>query len=250
MNDESKFQPLPETAWSLVNRAAREDDRGSREALGELLRRYFPALRAYVVRSRLVPRDQVEDVLQGFVTDKLLRRDLIASADARRGKFRSLLLAALHRYIASHHRYQKARKRSPEGIVSLDGDTRHDAVDVASQSDPLDAAWACEVLQQAIRQMQEQCTAAERTDIWSLFEARLLAPAISGAEPMPYDQLVAKHALGTPRQACNVLGTAKRMFARVLRSVIAEYTPEEEIEDEIRELQSVLLRVDLQEIRV
>jgi hypothetical protein len=242
-------QSFLKTRWSLVQRAAEVDGEIRREALGQLLRRYLPALQAYLVRRKAMAADEADDLLQGFVADKILQGDLLASADSRRGKFRSLLLVALDRYLVSQQRYEKAQKRSPGGIMSLDAHNRRDlAVDPSPPPDPFDAAWACEVLQQAICRMQRECQACQRPDIWGVFDARLARPAITGQDPMPYGELVARYNLSTPRQASNVLGTAKRMFARILRSAIAEYTPEDEIEEEIQQLRQALSRANLQEV--
>ena len=57
---------------------------------------------------------------------------------------------------------------------------------------------------------------------------------------MPYQELVARYRLSTPRQASNVLNTGKRMFARILRFVVCEYTPEHEVDAEIQELKLAL----------
>lgn len=232
---------FPETGWPLVRRAAEEDTTGEREALGELLARYLPALRARLLQKKTVPADEIDDLLQGFVTDKILQRDLLASADRRRGKFRTLLLTALDRYIVSRRRYEKAQKRSPEHAVSLDAEEHGDlAVDRGTAGGAFDVAWARTVLDQALEQMRSECQETQRGDVWGVFEARVVAPTILGQKPMPYDELVARYRLSTPRQASNVLNTGKRMFARVLRSVVREYSPAEEIDAEIQELQEAL----------
>jgi len=41
--------------------------------------------------------------------------------------------------------------------------------------------------------------------------------------PPPYEELVAQFGLKSPAQATNALATGKRMFARHLRAVIAQY---------------------------
>jgi hypothetical protein len=46
----------------------------------------------------------------------------------------------------------------------------------------------------------------------------------------------------SPEQASNVLITAKRMFARALRSVVAKYADAGDVETEIRDLKSILAR--------
>jgi DNA-directed RNA polymerase specialized sigma24 family protein len=232
---------FPETGWPLVERAADEGAEGHREALGELLERYLPALRARLVQKGTVPRDEIDDLLQGFVTDKILQRDLLARADRQRGKFRTLLLTALDRYIVSRRRYEKAQKRSADRAVSLDAQEHEQfAVDQETASHAFDVAWARTVLDQALKRMQHECEATERGDVWGVFEARVLGPCIRCEKPMPYQELVTRYRLSTPRQASNVLNTGKRMFARVLRSVVCEYTPEREADAEIQELKLAL----------
>ena len=84
---------------------------------------------------------------------------------------------------------------------------------------------------------------ANVADVWGVFECRLLAPMLDGAEPMPYEALVERFALRSPAQASNVLITGKRMFERALRAVVGEYAADEaEVDEEIAELRQILSR--------
>ena len=75
-------------------------------------------------------------------------------------------------------------------------------------------------------------------------EQRVLAPAMHGTQPAPYDKLIEQFDLRSPTQASNVLMTAKRMFARVLRGVISESAEDErELEEDLRDLRKVLGQV-------
>lgn len=238
---------FPTTGWSAVRRAGQEGSRGPREALGELLTRYLPALRAHLVHKKALPRDQIDDVLQAFVADKILEHNLLAAADRRQGKFRTLLLTALDRYIISHRRLENAQKRSAERAVSLDdGRDVELASDEATPSHALDAAWACRVLEEAVHRMRRECRAAGRDDLWGVFETRVVEPALHGGKPLPYQQLVHQYRLSTYRQASNLVITGKRMFVRILRAVVSEYTPEEQINAEIDELRDALSRAGSQ----
>src|SRR5690349_5943762 len=68
---------FPETQWSLVGLAAGPDgDQRQREALATLLRRYLPALRAQLVAARQFANDAIDDLLQGFVADKVIAQQL------------------------------------------------------------------------------------------------------------------------------------------------------------------------------
>ena len=82
-----------------------------------------------------------------------------------------------------------------------------------------------------------------RADLWGVFQCRVMAPILEGAQPVDYGQLVERFGLKSPAHAWNVLITAKRIFARTLRSVVAEYCrDDDEIESEIAELRGILAR--------
>lgn len=234
------FQP---TQWSLVAYAARcrnEDPR----ALGELLSRYLPALKAHLVLKKGIDAGHVEDVLQGFVADKVIQRNLLAAASKRKGKFRTFLLTALDRYAWNQLRDENAKKRRPRGLLSLDADGAEELIVPAERtSDPFDEIWAKDVIAEALRLMKEECSRSARDDVWGVFQSRILSPLFDGTDPMPYDRLIEKFGLRSPIQASNVLTTAKRMFARNMRSVIAEYVAgDAEIEAEIADLREILSR--------
>jgi hypothetical protein len=171
----------------------------------------------------------------------VLEQNLIASADQARGRFRSLLLVSLDRYVVDQLRRGRARKRSPGQLASIDA--IDESLAPVKVSEPFDRAWAKEVLDGSVKRMREECRTAGRDDVWGVFEQRILNPATDGAPPMPYEQLIERFHFQSPAQASNVLVTAKRMFARVLRDVVGEYADDAgEVDEEIRELKEILAR--------
>jgi hypothetical protein len=91
--------------------------------------------------------------------------------------------------------------------------------------------------------MQAECKRKDRPDLWGLFKAQVYGPIMDGDEPMPYEQVVSRFQLQSPTEANNRLGTARRMFRRALRAVVAEYTDgEEAVERELRDLQAIVGR--------
>ena len=86
------------THWSLIYKACDQDSVQRRKALDELLGLYLPALRAHLLYRRNIDSDRVEDILQGFVAEQILKRDLFAKANAAKGRFRSFLLRSLENY--------------------------------------------------------------------------------------------------------------------------------------------------------
>jgi DNA-directed RNA polymerase specialized sigma24 family protein len=232
---------FPTTHWSLVVQVGLPDAEARREALGRLLERYLPALRAHLLWGKRLPPEEADDVLQDFVAGKIIERGLIGRADAALGKFRTFLLAALDRFLIDHFRQRNAKKRSPDGIPLEIGEHGDLLPSPPQPSDAFDVAWARSVLAEALRRMRAECEASGRADVWGVFQCRLLDPSLQGTEPIDYEQLVARFGLQSPSQASNVLITAKRMFARALRSVVGEYAMrEEEIDAEIRELREIL----------
>ena len=235
------FVCFPTTRWSLVDRAGRQGPEAQREALGQLLARYLPALRSHLVHSqRLQPAD-ADDALQDFVAGKILERDLVAKANQELGKFRTYLLTALDRFLWNRLRAANAQKRAADAALAL-GDEA-EGIPACGPSDAYDVEWARQVLDEAIRRMQAECLAAGRDEVWGLFECRVLAPIRDDATPADYSELVRRFGFQSPSQASNTLVTAKRMYARILRSVIGEYAHDAaEVESEISELHRILAR--------
>jgi RNA polymerase sigma-70 factor (ECF subfamily) len=237
-------QRFPTTHWSLVGRAAGRAGAGAgKVALGELVRIYLPALRAHLIGPMGVDRDRAEDLLQGFLADKVLEQNMIAAADPGRGKFRTFLLTALERFVIDAHRRESAAKRTPRGKVLDVEEFGHRAAKHHTPSNAFDRAWAGEVLNEVTRRLRAECQHSGRAHLWGIFEARMLRPIIDGAEPPSHDELARKYHLPSPAHSANALTSAKRMFTRTFRAVVAEYARDEaEVDSEIRELWEIFSR--------
>lgn len=235
----TRHPSFPPTQWSLVLRAGCEAGVAKRQALEALLRQYLPALRAHLLIGRSVPLDEVDDLLQGFVADKVVERDLVARADRERGRFRTFVAVALDRYAASHFRSRRSGLRRPAGGGALVRVEEADPADGRpSHLEAFNRAWAAEVVADARRRMRAECEAAGRDDVWTVFQERLVAPSLEAAEPTPYAELARRLTLASEAQAANLLVTAKRHFGRSLRSVVAEYVGDERLVD--REIEALM----------
>jgi RNA polymerase sigma-70 factor (ECF subfamily) len=235
---------FPSTHWSAIERAGREFGQANRPQLSEMLRRYLPALRAHLLMRRSVDRDQVDDVVQGFISGKVLESDLIGSADRTKGKFRSLLLTALDRYVISVRRHEQSQKRGANRTAALESEDEQLLGGPTASADAFDVEWAREVLRETLNRMQAQCQAEGRPDVWGVFESRVLKPALEGSEPPSYQQIVQQWSYRAPTQMWNAVRTGKQIFARLLRSVIAEYTDsDEQVETELMDLREICARL-------
>lgn len=226
---------FPSTRWSEVARAASNSSSIKQEALERLLTQYLPVIRSYLrVRKKLNP-DDADDLAQGFAANVLLEQDLLARANRLRGRFRSLLLTALDRYVVSDFRYRLARKRYPKTIVSLDDAPEPVATNI-SHRNTFEVQWSRRVIVQAIKSMRRQCRSVGRDHEWVIFKSQLLGPCYGRAKPR-YKELVQSLDLESPVQAANLLVTSKRRFIRILQEIVQEYTIAPElVESEIRDL--------------
>lgn len=230
---------FPATAWSLVDRAGSATPAERSAALEALLKRYLPALRARLVLEKGLREAEAEDLLQGFVAQKILEQHLLAQADRAKGRFRTFVLTALDRYVIDRARFDRASKRSAphapqEALASV-------AAPGEAPSRAFDRQWAREVIGEAVARMQAHSRASGREDLWELFRCRVLAPALEDVAPEPYERLIERFGFASPAAASNALVTAKRMFERCLRSVVGEYAAgEEEIEAELADLRAVV----------
>ena len=238
----SEFGAFPVTQWSLVGRAGNASPEARRDSLGVLMQRYSPALLTHLVYRKRVERHRADDILQGFITDKLIAQEIVAQADQGRGKFRTFLLTALDNYLISNARAASAKKRAPGSGPILDVDEAADAAGPAEKPGAsFDIEWARTILNQAIELTKTECEKGNRTDVWIVFDARVIGPTLRGDEPPAYEELSARVGSASPMQLSNLLVTAKRMFARNLRTVVSEYArDEDEIEDELLDLRTIL----------
>ena len=235
---------FPTTRWSLVGRAAAPGGANGPLALGELCQIYLPALRAHLTGPAMrVDENRADDLLQAFLADKVLEQNVIAAADPKRGRFRTFLLTALERFVIDAHRHDSARKRAPRNKL-LDVDDHAETVaGPDNPSDAFDRTWASAVLGEVMRRMRAECEATARPHLWAVFEARMLLPVTDGTTPTPHEELAEQLGLESATQSANALGSAKRLFTKTFRDVVAEYAADEsEVDAEIRELWEIFAR--------
>ncbi len=223
------------TIWTLVERAAAEDSHVRREALEKLLRQYMPPLKAHLIARRRFDPHTADDLLQGFIQDVVLHRRLFEHADRAKGRFRNLLLTAIDRYVID----QQRKRKLPTTELG-----QHDEIAdrYAGQSDVFDLTWARWVVHETLCRFRDQCREEGRDTVWNVFECRILRPAIEGTQPPLYEELVERFEFKSPKQASNLLVTARRQFHRILACIIREYVDNDElvIEEEIDNLRRIL----------
>jgi RNA polymerase sigma-70 factor (ECF subfamily) len=110
----SRFQT---TRWSLIA-AARDHPSQARNALEQLCGAYRPPVLAFVRHSGYSQAD-AEDLTQAFFL-RFVERGWYGQADPERGRFRSLLLTALRRFLLDQRDAEHAAKRDIACNVAFD----------------------------------------------------------------------------------------------------------------------------------
>jgi RNA polymerase sigma-70 factor (ECF subfamily) len=226
-----------QTHWTLVRQAGAEDGQSRRVALEELLRRYRPALKRFLVLGRRLKEEEAEELLQEFLVGKVLEKQLIQRAERGKGRFRDFIVTALKRFHIDRLRHDgRLKKRETPLAEGFDPPSGVEAPGAV-----LEVAWARQVIAQAIERMKQECHAKDRSDIWAVFESQVLSPLLHGGPAESYGQLVQRLGLESPGKAHAVLATGKRMFKRNLHEVIGEYElSEQDVEGEIADLRQIL----------
>jgi RNA polymerase sigma-70 factor (ECF subfamily) len=180
-----------------------------------------------------------DDLLQGFVADKVLAAGLLSHADRGRGRFRNFVLKSLNNYVTTKLRGEYAARAKTAGIdEAVINSLCHD-----SGTDRFDQEWVQQVVRDAVQLMQTECQTRGRLDLWNIFRMRVVDPMLHDAEPVDYSELVQRFGCETPRQMINLLVNAKRCFTKHLRSAVAKYINDEsEIDEEIADLRRIVMR--------
>lgn len=227
---------FPDTSSSIMDQVVTGDPEQRQEALAKFLNRYWAPLHAYVMRKLRISPADADDLVQGFITDRILEGALLSRVDRSLGsRFRSFLLKVLNNYLIDQLR---KKRRDPklgiEAAASI-ADDHPEALDRFCHE------WAFQVIQFAVNLMRDQCAKNGRSDMWEVFEHRILRPNLEGVAPMGYGEFVQRFNLATVKQATNVQVNSIRMFERCLRAIIAEYVGKRsDIEDELADLQAIL----------
>jgi DNA-directed RNA polymerase specialized sigma24 family protein len=222
---------FPTTDWSLVAHC-RDPATHQPDYLGHVLAIYLPALRTYLRRVKRLSAEDADEIVQEFAASRLLGDSIIRRAHPEQGRFRTFLLTVFQNHVADQHRRHDARRRGHERYALL-----RDASPPPASADPFDIEWARSVLNETARRMRQHLLDTGRSTMWALFESRVLVPTLQGSAPPAYEQMVREYGFQTPTQVCSAVVTTRRMFGRLLREVVGEYTEDpEQIEDELNDL--------------
>lgn len=206
-----------------------------RDGLGRVFVRYRAPMEAWL-RARGVDTERAAEITQGFFTDVVLRRDVLAAAAEGRGRLRNLIKAALKRYRIDSIRRDEAREHAERRAAE---DREVPAITAADEA--FDAEWARTQLQLAIERVRARLEAAGRTQEWRIFELCVLEPILRHGTPPSMDDAARATGVRNAATASNLLHQARRRMQSALHEVVSETVGAAgDFQEEVAHVESVL----------
>ena len=216
------------TKWTMIlNPAQRETIQA------ELCTKYWKPLYHYL-RCKGFTNAESKDLVQGFFTEKVLGREFIQKSDRTRGKFRSFLLVAIKNYAIDIQKKDTLLQVLPEKT--------EDSVGIGDPEAEFNRAWADDLLQEVLKELETECYKRGKNAHWGLFHEWLLEPHVD-KDQTRMSNICTKYHISDAPKAYNMISNIKKRFRAILRDHLRLLADsEEEVDDEIRKFISIFSR--------
>jgi DNA-directed RNA polymerase specialized sigma24 family protein len=228
------------THWSTILRAAEPTSAESMAALDQLCRTYWVPIYAYI-RRRGYEAEEAKDLTQAFFA-RFLEKDFLSRVDAKKGKFRSVLLASVNHFLANERERGRTGKRGGGWqFISLDEMEEErigglEAMAGASPEKVFEREWALALLDQALHCLREECVASGKGPQFDRLKCFL---SCEGGEPS-YGQLASEWGT-TPNAVAAAVHRLRQRYRECVREQIAQTVAgPEELESELSSLFAAL----------
>jgi len=235
------------TRWSVILSCAADKDsekEKTRRALEELCRIYWRPIFAFICRHGY-PVSDAQDLTQDFFV-MVLEGNLLNLADPARGRFRSLILEALRRFLKDASVSRRAQKRGGKvQFVSWDdwmaeAPSRLSIPQQAFENLPperlFDVRWAATVVERALRGLAEECESHGRRRVFDALSGSL------SAERADVHYVDLAKSLGVSEASVKrLLHEMRERYRALLRQEVADTVEKpDSIDDEVRYLCAAL----------
>jgi RNA polymerase sigma factor (sigma-70 family) len=166
---------FPETAWSTILRARQNSPDERFAAVQRLCERYEPAIRRSFEKTA-GPDMDVDELVQGFFTEKFLRPQFLANLERDGGRFRDFIRQCLRNY--QRTAWRRSVRHSHHEVIGAEATeptSEAPGPDVA-----LDREWARQILELARARLRSEAEAGGLLELCSHLEAQL-----DGATDLP-----------------------------------------------------------------
>ena len=221
----SRFQT---TEWTKIVKSTL-----GKSILAELYTKYWRPVYSYL-RRKGFSNEKAKDLIQGFFSEKVLGQQLLQKADRTRGKFRTFLLTSISNYAIDLNRKKRPMKELDERIEK--------STDIDNPETEFHIAWAKELLQSVLKELETECRSHDKIIHWEIFRAWLLEPDITD-EKVDMSVICAKYGIDDVNKAYNMISNIKGRFRKILRRRMRrEVDSDAEIDMEIKQFIQIFSR--------
>jgi RNA polymerase sigma factor (sigma-70 family) len=206
---------MPSTLWTTILQFHSNPDR----VMEFVVHRYRQPVVEFCRFQGLSPED-AEDVAQE-VFIRICSEKFLSKADQIRTRFRTVLLAVTNRVIISLRRRDTARIRDRRRSVSLDG---ADIPTESPQDSNFDRLWVKNLVEQALESLDQDPA------------VQALRLHLKGESYQQIAEALGKKAT----DVTNYLHRARKQLRQEIERLVAEYSPREDIAEEIAALRRFL----------
>lgn len=229
---------FPATMWSMIQEAKKEEE--VLKGLERLARAYWRPLYVFA-RQRGSSHEAASDEVQGFF-EHLLSTDMLRNVQRGEVRFRSFLLRCFTNWLHNEHHRNHAAKRGggavPLPLNEMDSQIDEPAlIEGQSPDKAFDHGWARALVDHAMKRLEQELEQRERSVFLQELRQRTFA---SGAAGPDWEEMARRHGMshGAVRKAATDL---RRRFGILLRTEVrAIVSKDEEVDDELRYLVSLL----------
>jgi RNA polymerase sigma-70 factor (ECF subfamily) len=168
--------PFPRTDWGLVQNVGNPSDPAFRGSMEQLATIYWKPICGYLCRRWGKTIHEATDLTQSFFLT-LVQKGFPLECRSERGRFRSYVLASLDNLVRLEHRNATALKRGGRAVhVPIQPEDSTARPSGESPEKVFRHEWAGSLLQQALRDLEQECRAAGKDRAFEAFLLRDVHP--------------------------------------------------------------------------
>lgn len=225
------YENVQSTMMTILQHAVGSDAELRHKAIERFCVVYSQPLVDFLRMSKRLPEDEAEEVVQSFWSDRFVDQSeanaFVTKFLAKKSEIPSL---SFRKYLSRsliNHWIGMCRKsgRQPKA-VSMEALEGWEPLEAGIQ-DSFDIAWANHVLVRVLEAVRRECSAKDQLNMWRVFEAQALLPALCGSDPPGYAKLCEEYGFKSPKAASNAMQTMSRKFQRCFTEIVADYLPDD-----------------------
>lgn len=212
----------------------------AQQALAELCQRYWPPIYAFI-RKKGYSLEDAQDLTQEFFA-RFISKDYLRAADASKGRFRTLLLTAVSRFLVNEYERSQTQKRGGDKVhLSLEeclGEEKcwNEPAVTDTPESLYQRCWAETLLNTVLARLRSEMASSGAVDRFEI-----LKPFLSGDTDLPTAAEVSAKLGVSQSTVYSLVHRFRQRYGQLLREEISQtVTSPAEIQDELRHLLSSL----------